>query len=177
MNIKKTILLRVRLAFLGMLVFSLLVIWQIFQIQTFEGSKWRKMVEEVVFKYMPVKATRGNIYSDNGSLLATSLPFYKMTFDPTVASEEDFDAGIDSLAMMCSRFFGEMSERELKLKFKRYRRENKRYIVISPKKLNYQQKKKLENWPLVRLGRNKGGVVFEKWIKGTCLLVSYVTEL
>ncbi|MFN8437890.1 MAG: penicillin-binding protein [Cytophagales bacterium] len=165
MNIKKTILLRVRLAFLGMLVFSLLVIWQIFQIQTFEGSKWRKMVEEVVFKYMPVKATRGNIYSDNGSLLATSLPFYKMTFDPTVASEEDFDAGIDSLAMMCSRFFGEMSERELKLKFKRYRRENKRYIVISPKKLNYQQKKKLENWPLVRLGRNKGGVVFEKMDK------------
>ncbi len=165
MNIKKSILLRVRLAFLGMLLFSLLVIWQIFNIQTFEGSKWRKMVEDVTFKYMPVKATRGNIYSDNGSLLATSLPFYKMTIDPTVASDEDFNAGIDSLAMMCSRFFGERSERDYKAKIKQYRKENKRYLVISRKMLNFQQKKKLEKWPLVRLGRLKGGIVFEKMDK------------
>lgn len=162
MNIKKSILIRVRIAFLFALAFALLIIWQIFNIQTFEGGKWRKMVEEATFKYMPVKATRGNIYSDNGSLLATSLPFYKMTIDPTVASDEEFNAGVDSLAMLCSRFFGERSTKELKQKLINFRHENKRYIVISNKKLNYQQKKQMENWPLVRLGRNKGGVVFEK---------------
>ncbi|HTF82824.1 MAG TPA: hypothetical protein VL947_13905, partial [Cytophagales bacterium] len=76
-------MLRVRLAFLGVVLFSVLIIWQIINIQTFEGKRWRKMAEDVTFKYMPVKATRGNIYSDNGSLIATSLPFYKMTIDPT----------------------------------------------------------------------------------------------
>lgn len=162
MNIKKTILLRVRIAFLFAFGFSLLIIWQIFNIQAFEGAKWRKMVEDVTFKYMPVKATRGNIYSDNGSLLATSLPFYKLTIDPTVASEEDFDAGIDSLAMLCARYFGERSEREYKQKIKQYRHTHKRYLVLSRKMFNFQQKKKMETWPLVRLGRLKGGIVFEK---------------
>jgi cell division protein FtsI (penicillin-binding protein 3) len=42
------------------------------------------MSEEINFDYKKVKATRGNIYSDNGSLLATSLPFYKVAIDPTL---------------------------------------------------------------------------------------------
>jgi cell division protein FtsI (penicillin-binding protein 3) len=41
------------------------------------------MGERISFDYKRVKATRGNIYSDNGSLLATSLPFYKVAFDAT----------------------------------------------------------------------------------------------
>ncbi|MFT6036914.1 MAG: cell division protein FtsI (penicillin-binding protein 3), partial [Marivirga sp.] len=78
MNIKKSILLRVRIAFLFVLLFSAAIVYQIVNIQWINGDKWKKMADEINLSYQEVKATRGNIYSDNGSLLATSLPFYRV---------------------------------------------------------------------------------------------------
>jgi hypothetical protein len=69
-NIKKSILVRVRVAFLGMMIFAICVAAKIRpHIQVVDGSKWEKLSEEINFDYKKVKATRGNIYSDNGSLL------------------------------------------------------------------------------------------------------------
>ena len=86
MNIKKSILLRVRIAFLLVFIFAAAVAIKVGRIQLIEGDKWKEISDEMTFQYRPVKATRGNIYSDNGSLLATSLPFYKVAFDATIAS-------------------------------------------------------------------------------------------
>src|SRR5688572_18835901 len=110
MNIKKSILLRVRVAFLFVLLFALAVVAKIGHIQFAEGEKWAAMGERVSFDYKRVKATRGNIYSDNGSLLATSLPFYKIAFDATQPKDEVFKKGVDSLAFNLSRFFKDRSE-------------------------------------------------------------------
>jgi cell division protein FtsI (penicillin-binding protein 3) len=79
------------------LVFAICVGAKIGHIQFVEGDKWEKMSEEINFDYKKVKATRGNIYSDNGSLLATSLPFYKVAIDPTLAKDEVFKKGIKIL--------------------------------------------------------------------------------
>ena len=81
MNIKKSILIRVRVAFLCVLVFAVCVAAKISHIQFVEGEQWARMGAETMFDFKKVKATRGNIYSDNGSLLATSLPFYKVAID------------------------------------------------------------------------------------------------
>ena len=105
MNIKQSILVRVRVAFLCVLVFAICVGAKIGHIQIAEGEKWAKMSEEINFDYKKVKATRGNIYSDNGSLLATSLPFYKVAIDPTLAKEEIFKKGVDSLSMLLARYY------------------------------------------------------------------------
>lgn len=82
MNIKKSILIRVRIAFLAVVIFAVCVAAKVGHIQFVEGEKWTKIGNEISFDYKKVKATRGNIYSDNGSLLATSLPFYKVAMTP-----------------------------------------------------------------------------------------------
>ena len=114
MNIKQSILVRVRVAFLCVLVFAICVGAKIGHIQIVEGEKWAKMSEEINFDYKKVKATRGNIYSDNGSLLATSLPFYKVAIDPTLAKEEIFKNGVDSLSQFLSRYYKDRSAKEYK---------------------------------------------------------------
>lgn len=162
MSIKFTILLRARLAFIVMLVFSLAIVGKIVHIQVVEGDHWREIAEEVSLEYMEVKATRGNIYSDNGSLLATSLPFYKLAFDPTAPKDKFFREGIDSLSMLLSRFFGDKSPDEYKRKLTDARKKRKRYLVLSGNNLTYGQKKMISSWPIFRLGKFKGGVVFEK---------------
>ena len=57
------------------------------------------------FKYDIIQASRGNILSDDGSILATSLPFYKVALDPSIPDDEMFDFGIDSLSYNLSLFF------------------------------------------------------------------------
>ena len=84
MNIKKSIILRVRVAFLIIGVFAIAAISRIFIIQRVDDRKWAKYAEETDLQYRTVPATRGNIYSDNGRLLATSLPSYRLAFDPTI---------------------------------------------------------------------------------------------
>ena len=162
MNIKKSILVRVRIAFLCVLIFALSVGAKIGHIQFVEGEKWAKMSEEINFDYKKVKATRGNIYSDNGSLLATDLPFYRVAIDPTLAKDEIFRKGIDSLSIMLSRFYKDRSAKDYKELLKDARATGKQYLTLNRRQINYLTKKEMMRWPIFRDGRYKGGVIFEK---------------
>lgn len=162
MNIKKSILLRVRVAFLFVLLFAIAVVVKINHIQMVQGEKWVTMGEQISFDYKKVKATRGNIYSDNGSLLATSLPFYKVAFDATLPNEKIFDAGVDSLARKLSAFYKDKPYLEYKRMLIDARKAGKQYIIINRKQIGYQDKKMMAEWPIFREGRLRGGVIFEK---------------
>ncbi len=131
-------------------------------LQTEDDRKWVKMAEEIDLDYRTVKATRGNIYSDNGSLLATSLPSYKVAFDPTIASSDIYKKGIDSLAYFLSRHFNDRSREYYKRKINDARLSGKKYIVLNRRLVKYQEKKNMGNWPIFREGRLKGGIIFEK---------------
>jgi cell division protein FtsI (penicillin-binding protein 3) len=161
-NIKKSILIRVRIAFLGVLIFAVCVAAKVGHIQMIEGEKWAKMAEETMFDYKKIKATRGNIYSDNESLLATSLPFYKVAIDPTLVKEDVFKKGIDSLSQNLAHFYKDRSAKEYKEILKDARASGKQYLTINRKQINYQAKKEMTSWPIFREGRYKGGVIFEK---------------
>ncbi|HSZ72138.1 MAG TPA: penicillin-binding protein [Cytophagaceae bacterium] len=162
MNIKSAILLRIRIAFLFLVLFSFAIIWRIVKVQQIEGERWKKLAHENLLQYSTVKATRGNIYSDNGSLLATSIPFYRLCFDPTIADTEVFRKGVDSLAIQLSHFYKDKSREEYKRILKDARRSGKEYLVINKALINFQGKKTMSEWPIFREGRSKGGVVFEK---------------
>ena len=109
MSIRRSILLRVRIAFLLATLFALLLVFYLFRIQVVEGEQWLAKAKEVNVQYRAVKAVRGNIYADDGSLLATSLPHYRVAFDPTIASPSLYDKNIDSLSLLLSEHFGNLS--------------------------------------------------------------------
>jgi cell division protein FtsI (penicillin-binding protein 3) len=161
-NIKKSILLRVRIGFLMVLLFAMAVVAKIGHIQIVEGKKWADLGEDISFEYKRVKATRGNIYSDNGSLLATSLPFYKIAFDATIPKDDVFKKGVDSLAYRLSRFFGDRSQKEYAHLLKDARAKGRHYVVLSRRQIDYQDKKIMMSWPILREGRLRGGAIFEK---------------
>jgi cell division protein FtsI (penicillin-binding protein 3) len=142
-------------------LFSILIVWKIWVLQFIEGKQWKIVAQKNSIRAMKVRATRGNIYSDNGSLLATSLPFYRVAIDPVVAKKEVFNTGIDSLALMLSKQFPDKSKKEYLLKIKNARAKGKRYLILTRHMINYQVKKAMTSWPIIREGR-KGGVIFEK---------------
>lgn len=155
-------MLRVRIAFLFAFIFAVIVVIRIARIQFVEGDKWTAMAKEIGLQFRTVKATRGNIYSDNGSLLATSLPFYRLAFDPSVSDEQVFNDGLDSLAVYIADYFGDRSADYYSRKIKKARQSNKRYLVINNQQVDYHDKKLMQTWPIIREGRMRGGAIFEK---------------
>lgn len=97
-NIKRSILNRIFISFGCVIAFSILVIWYIFNIQMVDGAKWRALSDSLTLKYKVIHAVRGNIYSDDGTLLATSVPIYELRMDLTVLPDDTFRAYIPQLS-------------------------------------------------------------------------------
>ena len=89
MNIKKSILFNAKISFLVVVLFSSLIIYRIFILQFKEGSHWDKISENMNLSLLDIKANRGSILSDDGSILATSLPFYKVAIDPSIVNNSE----------------------------------------------------------------------------------------
>lgn len=162
MNIKRSIVLRVRIAFILVALFAGAIFYRIVHLQFMEGEKWQAKSETLNFQYRQVSATRGNIYAADGSLLATSLPFYRVVIDPMVAKEEVFSKGIDSLSFFLSAHFKDKSATSYKRMIKDARSEKKRYVILNRTQIGYQDMQKMAKWPIFRNGRSGGGVIFEK---------------
>ncbi len=162
MNIKRSIVLRVRIAFILVALFAGLIFYRITHLQFVEGEKWAAKSENQNFQFRNVSATRGNIYATDGSLLATSLPFYRVVIDPKVAHESTFKAGIDSLARLLSSYYKDKSAAAYKRSINEARLNGKRYIILNRQQIGYQDMQKMSKWPIFRQGRMGGGVIFEK---------------
>jgi cell division protein FtsI (penicillin-binding protein 3) len=161
-NIKQSILIRVRVVFILIALAAAAIPYQIGKLQFKEGDQWRKKAETINFQYREVPATRGNIYAGDGSLLATSLPFYRVAIDPTMAKGSLFNAGLDSLSRKLSAFYKDKSASSYKRMINDARLDNKRYLVVNRKQIGYQGMQEMSNWPIFRAGRLGGGVIFEK---------------
>ncbi len=162
MRIKKSILVRARWVFLSLILFSGLIISSLLKIQWVEGDQWREKSQKNAFKYVSVKATRGNIISSDDKLLATSLPLYKLALDPTVSTNQLFENQIDTLCSLISSFFKEKPASYYKNKLRKARLNGDKYELISKKFISYEEKEKLEKWPFLKEGRFSSGVIFEK---------------
>ena len=71
MEIKRDILWRVYLSFIGIVVLGLVVLGRAFYIQRFEGAYWRSMSDSMHQKFVELDAERGTIYSEDGQMLST----------------------------------------------------------------------------------------------------------
>jgi cell division protein FtsI (penicillin-binding protein 3) len=138
------------------------IFYRITHLQFVEGDEWREMSDNINLQYKEVNATRGNIYSSNGSLLATSLPFYRVVMDPSIASNELYKAGIDSLANKLAAFYKDKSSSAYKRMINDARLKGKQYLMVNRRQIGYQEKLEMMSWPIFREGRMGGGVIFEK---------------
>jgi cell division protein FtsI (penicillin-binding protein 3) len=100
MSIKSDISWRVYLSFILLTGFSIAVIGKIVQTQNMEGKYWRSVADSLSTAYKEIDADRGNIYSEDGRMLATSLPFFEIRMNTQAPwlTDSVFYKNIDSLA-------------------------------------------------------------------------------
>ena len=156
---------RVYLSFIGIVLLSLFVLGKAFYIQKFQGQHWRSMSDSMHQKFIELDAERGTIYSQEGEMLSTSIPYFDIYIDFGAEGLRDkhgkrFKDGIDSFSYALSHYFGDKSSAAYKKDLKMAYNESNRYYALK-KALSFDQYKVFREFPLVRLGRNKSGVIVE----------------
>ncbi len=157
---EKNILNRLYFVAGGMLIFAILIAIKIINIQFVEGDKYRELAKKDTVKNWVIQSSRGNIYADDGSLLATSVPKYEIRFDAVTVKDATFKEHLPSLAKELSAMFGK-SASYYQTKFKKARTNKNRYMLVA-KNLGYTEFIKVKNFPLLKLGPYKGGLIVEQ---------------
>ncbi|WP_159637405.1 penicillin-binding protein [Sphingobacterium composti Ten et al. 2007 non Yoo et al. 2007] len=155
MNIRKSILVRVYLAF-GLMVFGALAVFaKLLHLQYVDGEKWRVIADSLTIQERVVEAARGNIYSVDGSLLATSVPEYEIRFDAMsipLEYNDVFNSKVDSLATKLAGFFKDKSPRQYLTILKQARSKKQRYVLLK-RAVSHQDLKVLKTFPLFKTFR------------------------
>ena len=144
------------------LVMAVLILIKLNNIQWVEGPYYRKLAKERTVKNFTIPANKGNVYSADGSLLATSIPEYSIYFDAVAPSSELFKENIQALSDSLSVMFGKSSG-HYQVKLQKARANKSRYLFIA-KKLSYTEQMRLKSFPLFNKGANKGGIIIEQKI-------------
>lgn len=162
MNIKSNILFRIYLIGGLCSLFGVAVLGKVYQIQTYKDGYWKSLADSLTTNYFDIKAERGNIYSADDKLLATSVPYFELHIDfgSKAMTNTIFQNNVDSLAYYMWKNFGKSSVQSYKQQLVRARNQKKRYFPLCAK-ADYTLLKEIKQWPLFREGKFKGGLIVE----------------
>src|ERR1051326_5123336 len=107
MEERKGILARIYVVYLLVCLLAVGILVKLVRTQAFEGEHWKQVAENFTTEYKDIEAVRGNIFDVNGSLLATSLPYYEIAMDVNAdgISDKMFSENLDSLSHALATLF------------------------------------------------------------------------
>ena len=143
---------------IGLLAVALLI--RIIILQYVQRDKWTDMAEKFVYKSGEVQANRGDILTNDGRLLASSVPYYTIYMDTRSSgmSSSTWSGGIGGLSTGLAQLLGDRSASGWRTVITDARKKGDRYFLIQ-RKVNYETLKKLKDLPIFREGQYKGGMV------------------
>ncbi|MFN3640456.1 MAG: peptidoglycan D,D-transpeptidase FtsI family protein, partial [Flavobacterium sp.] len=145
---------------LVILMMAIAVLVKLFNIQWVEGDYYRELAKERTVKNFIIPANKGNVYSSDGSLLATSIPKYKIRFDALAPTDEDFNAHLKPLCDSLSKLLGKPSQ-FYTTELLKARANRNRYVLIA-RSLSYTDYMRIKSFPLFNKGPYKGGIITEQ---------------
>ena len=158
-RIEKKIMFRYYISLGFIVFFAFILIGKLLYIQIREGDYYRNISVNNTIKNFILEPSRGNIYSDDNSLLATTTPRYEIRWDSKVPSESNFQEKKVNLSKGLSKILGKSFHYYLNI-LNNARKEGNRYLLIS-KNLSHSKYKQIRSLPLFNLSSLKGGLIVE----------------
>jgi cell division protein FtsI (penicillin-binding protein 3) len=161
MQNNRDILLRLRIVYFGAVLLGIAIVARAFTIGVVQREQWLKLKEKEVIRHNVVEAPRGNIYAEDGSLLATSLPIYTVRLDFEVERlqkiyQDSVGKLLAGLEKIIPNFDSEKVRRELNNGFRL-----KSTSALVGRDLSYKQLSAMRKLPILR-ERAKAGMVLEQ---------------
>jgi cell division protein FtsI (penicillin-binding protein 3) len=147
--------------FLGIVAVAILV--SAFKIGIQEKKEWLKVADKLKKPDLLVNPTRGNIYSDDNRIMATSAPQYYMYMDfkaDGFARDSFLNSrynNIDSLAYYLSRKLKNRTAAGYKAHLQKGLKLKSRQYPIYEGRVSYADLKEIKTFPFLRFHRNHSG--------------------
>ena len=170
-NFKNEILLRVYAVALVVIVVSMVIFVKAFKLVTVEGEFWRKEAAKRFMEYREVQGDRGNILAEDGSLLATSIPYFDLYWDTKTGLDnmtaDEKTKGMDSLAYYLGYYIApDATPGQWKEYLWQNLQRKARYLPIA-KRLSYDTMMLIKRFPIFRKSKTKSGLIIIKNDKRT----------
>ncbi len=156
----KNIMIRIYVVACCLFIFAIGVGVKLVSIQMVQGDKYKQLAMKRTEKLFTIAPNRGNLYSDDGSLLATSVSRYTIHFDAVTVSEKNFSENVDALSSELDALFGKTTGYYGRIL--REARANKNRYALIARNIDYSDFLKVKSLPLFNLGPYKGGLVTEQ---------------
>jgi len=143
-----------------MFLFALGITYKLVDIQIIKGPEYRKKAEARTIQEFEIFANRGNVYTSDGSLLATSVSKFDILMDVFTVDEQVFNDSVHDLSKNLSQMLGKSTD-YYENYLRKARSAKKRYLPIT-KNLGYNQYQRIKSFPIFNLGTYRGGFIAEQ---------------
>lgn len=159
-------------------VVGIIILLKAMSVMVFERNYWKEVASRSIVDSVAIAPRRGNILSDDGLLMASSVPQYTLFMDFMVSDRDEArrikaQNKRDSLLRVheteiCEglhRILPDKSMEEFRQTFRKGRERKSRYWKIYPKRVSYAQYKEIKELPVLSLRSSVGGFFTESNIR------------
>ncbi|MFV0522167.1 MAG: penicillin-binding protein [Mangrovibacterium sp.] len=134
---KRSISARFFLFYVLFVVMAFLIIYKIVYIQQIDTADVAKLKKKLNNETRVLEANRGNLCADDGSLLATSIPYFSLRFDLKAEGVlKHYHEYADAFSLEVAKYFG-ISKSAFKRRLDEGFRKGNRWFLIYPKRVDY----------------------------------------
>lgn len=161
---KTDMLWKTYLVYILTLVFGVAIIVKIVIAQTKDNKELLALAEQREYRVRTLEASRGNIFSSDGQLMATSIPLYDVFFDYKTVDSTLLADNIDSLCRQMAGLFPKRNAAQWKAFFAEGIAKKNRHYKIALN-ITQPQLRQMEKFVIFKEGIYKGGMIAEKKIR------------
>lgn len=172
----KKIMPRFKVLVIVMALFGLYILGNAAYLMFAERDYWTEVSKKFVKENVPIPAKRGNVFSADGQLMASTLPEYKIFMDFVAYDRNPEERAklqhwrdtmllnnIDSIAVGLNKIFPDKSAKEFKAHLLKGKKHKRRNWLVYPKRISYIQYKECKKLPLFKERPFKGGFYYEEF--------------
>ncbi|WP_423126456.1 penicillin-binding protein [Gaoshiqia sp. Z1-71] len=159
MEIRKDITFRFGIIYFLAVLVGVIIVVKTFMIQTVETGKWKQISKDLKSNTAQISAKRGNVCADDGSILATSVPYYELRLDlaaPRVKRVFNDDA--DEFSLQVAELF-KVSKAQFKQNLTKAYKAGNRWFLIHPQKVNYNQLQQFKRLSMMKKSHFGSGLI------------------
>jgi cell division protein FtsI (penicillin-binding protein 3) len=161
MEIRKDITFRFGIIYFLAALIGVIIVVKIVMIQTMDTAKWDKIAKELRTNTSEILAKRGNVCADDGSILATSIPYYELRLDLAAPQvKRVFEKHADEFSLEIAEFFGISKSRFKQQLVKEFAKGN-RWFLIHPNKVNHNQLQEFKHLKMMSRTYFGSGLIIE----------------
>ncbi|MDP4184042.1 MAG: penicillin-binding protein [Bacteroidota bacterium] len=156
----KDIIIRFSLVYIGLVIFGLAVLGKAFVIQHVQSDRWEEESKNYKQRADIISASRGDICTCDGKVLATSVPYYELHMDigaPGV--RKVFKKEVEALSDSLAHFFKDLSRWQYKLMLQQAFRKEQHYLMLNKRKVSFMELQRIRKFPIFERGSIAGGLI------------------